>query len=176
MTYKRELIQVKWHKRPIGSARGTIFEGEPWVDALFAAETIEEAISIIEQRFNRRIRYKRDCGHFLEELEPLSWDERFGLLDIFDYEFTPIYYVFVTEEMLRPAAITNPIQDPFNTLWSFCAHLTKHGNMLLSTGFSPAHPDSDFERAGILIDRNTHQQSEFFPCDGQAFFNVLCNN
>lgn len=176
MSYKRELKQVKWHRRPIGTARGTIFEGEPWVDAIFAAETLEEAMTIVEQRFNHRIRYIHDCGRFLEEIEPLSWDERFGLLDIFDYEYTPIYLLFVTEELLEPAAITNPIQEPFDSLWGFCARLTKQGNMLLRTGFAPAHPDSDHESAGILIDRKTHQQSEFFPCDGQAYFNILCNN
>lgn len=170
---KRELRQAKWYKYPLGTARGTIFEGEPWVEAMFEAETIQEATVIIEQRFKNRIRVG---FRQIEEIEPLSWDERFGLLRIFDLHYTPIYLLFVTEEMLKPACITNPIQEPFDCLWTFCARLTKRGNMLLYTGFAPAHPDSDSERAGVLIDRKTHQQSEFFPCDGPAFFNVLSNN
>ena len=172
----RELQQVKWYKYLIGTARATTFEGEPWVDAIFEAETLNEVVAIIEKRFNNRIQFKKNCGYFIEEQEPLSWEERFGLLYIFDCVFTPIYRLFITEEILKPAGITNPIQEPFDTLWSFCARLTKQGNMLLYTSFPPAHPDSDSETAGVIIDCKSHRQSEFFDCSGQSFFNILRNN
>lgn len=75
-----------------GTAQGTIFEGEGWVDELFAKVTEENVRRVIAQRFQERFSY----GWFgmLFQRGRAIWAEKYGLLSLFNrgchYMYMPI--------------------------------------------------------------------------------------
>lgn len=163
---------ARWKKYVTGTDVGTIYENQPWVDDFFNAVTFEDAKKAIEKQFGDKLKVER---HFIIENENnlFSWEERFALLSIFRKGIVPVFNIYITEDMIKPANICNPIQDPFDSLWSFGAALTNKGNAILYTGFPPGHPDSDYEYAGVLVDRNGKMLCEFFSFERGSYINTV---
>lgn len=75
-----------------GSVRGTIFEGEAWVDELLSDITEENARRVISRRFEGRFSY--GWLGMLYQTGQATWSEKYGLLSLFNkgchYMYMPI--------------------------------------------------------------------------------------
>lgn len=65
-----------------GTARGTVFEGERWIDELLSDLTEENARHQIAQRFEGRFSY--GWLGMVYQTGRASWDEKYGLLSLFN--------------------------------------------------------------------------------------------
>lgn len=76
-----------------GTARGTIFEGEEWIDELLSDITEENARHVISRRFEGRFSY--GWLGMLYQRGRASWDEKYGLLSLFNkgchYMYMPVH-------------------------------------------------------------------------------------
>jgi len=74
-----------------GSAQGTIFKNEEWLDLLFSCESNKEVAELLSIRFNNRFDFHNDT---IFQQEKADWEEMYGLLSLFRKEdhlmFAPV--------------------------------------------------------------------------------------
>lgn len=137
----------KFEKLVYGTAVGTIFEGESWVDEFYTCSTTGEAEEIITKRFDRRLVLKYAE---LRERSDVSWEEKLGLISIIRGIFyICLFKVKLTEENTHD----NFVNDiPWNR--NIYARYRIVGDNLIQiyTEFPPNHPNGDAEWACAYCD------------------------
>lgn len=129
-----------------GTAEGTIFEGEQWVDDFYHCKTNQEAEEIIAKRFDKRITFRNDV---LRQRGDVSWEEIFGIISIVRGIFHPcLFKVTFTDENTHD----NFVNDIPN--WTMYVRYRIVGENLIQmyTEIPPGHPDGDGEWACAYCD------------------------
>ncbi len=79
--------RLEWLNREVGyvlrgTAAGTVFEGETWVNELLAAPAYDNVVRIIARRFEGRFSFA--WPGLLCQTGRASWDEKYGLMALFN--------------------------------------------------------------------------------------------